>query len=545
MNYKVILFFTLVTVFISCKKEIRNPVIKTAKVSPISAGAFYVKAEIIEKGSYPVLEYGFVYSNSDLFDIQSGTKLMLGTDPAAVDTFSATLPFSNSLYGPHPTYYIKAYLTNKNGTVYGDILSATPLTLTMGAVSPTYGRDGDTITITGQNFSPDLSGNIVKFNTVVAKVISASSTKLKVIIPEGIIIGNTSFVTISVTVGAQIEESQRFTLLPIINDFSPKLGSFDQTIIFSGKHLDAYGIKVKFNDVESYVSYKTDNMLITGIPPSMKSLTVKIKVVLNDIETEVPGVFTLDHLVINSLSPARGLVGTSVYLVGKGFNASYSTNNVKIGNVFTSSSRNSTMDMDFIIPESLGAGTYSIEIGNGIETQVLPNAFTVLEPKISSFDASGYIGSEVTVQGENFRDNPVVYFGYTSPGEVVSSDTSHITVKVPKLMPGNTNLRIQIGKKTYTLSNDFIILPTVIDGFSPTSGKPGTIVTVKGKGFSNSCFTDYPYVFFGDSRATVLSLTSTEIKLSVPSEPANGPIKIIVNTCGVPVVSSSDFTIFR
>ncbi len=49
--------------------------------------------------------------------------------------------------------------------------------------SPNNGKAGDTITLTGANFSPTLSGNIVKINGIPATVIAAAETQLVIGIP--------------------------------------------------------------------------------------------------------------------------------------------------------------------------------------------------------------------------------------------------------------------------------------------------------------------------------------------------------------------------
>jgi hypothetical protein len=62
------------------------------------------------------------------------------------------------------------------------------------------------------------------------------------------------------------------------------------------------------------------------------------------------------------------------------------------------------------------------------------NFFTAVRPVISSFNpATGHIGTEVTITGQNFSSNAsnnVVSFGATR-AEVISSSSTQIKVKVP------------------------------------------------------------------------------------------------------------------
>lgn len=51
--------------------------------------------------------------------------------------------------------------------------------------NPKIGLTGTTVTITGEKFSADTAHNIVKFNGVIAKVITSTANELKVTVPEG------------------------------------------------------------------------------------------------------------------------------------------------------------------------------------------------------------------------------------------------------------------------------------------------------------------------------------------------------------------------
>ncbi|MBN8702814.1 MAG: VCBS repeat-containing protein [Bacteroidetes bacterium] len=67
----------------------------------------------------------------------------------------------------------------------------------------------------------------------------------------------------------------------------------------------------------------------------------------------------------------------------------------------------------------------------------------------------------------------------------------------------------------------------VISSFSPTSGAPGTVITITGTGFSTT-FTDNK-VFIGGLKATVVSATATQLKVTLPFGVAHAPIQVTVN----------------
>ena len=86
--------------------------------------------------------------------------------------------------------------------------------------TPQRGAPRSKVTINGQGFSPVTSGNEVRFNGVVASVVSATSTRLVVTVP---VVATTG--PISVTVGGTTVQTDRdFTILPapIITSVSPR-----------------------------------------------------------------------------------------------------------------------------------------------------------------------------------------------------------------------------------------------------------------------------------------------------------------------------------
>jgi hypothetical protein len=81
-----------------------------------------------------------------------------------------------------------------------------------------------------------------------------------------------------------------------------------------------------------------------------------------------------------------------------------------------------------------------------------------------------------------------------------------------------------------------VLPPPVISAFTPTSGVPGTQVTITGKNLENAY-----YVYFDGSYANVQSATFSKIVTSVPEYAGTGPI--YVYTPGGEVGSSSSFTV--
>jgi hypothetical protein len=549
MSTKIILMLFLVSILFSCKKETEtNPQVETTLVKSVASYICYAKATVPEKGSYGMVDYGFVYStyNGNFGIENSGTKVSLGTIPMVADTFSTTFGFGNG-YGSSETYYVRAYYTNKKGTVYGSALSFKPLILSINSVLPNSGKAGDKITITGNNFSKKQSDNVVKFNNIVANVIEASSTKLIVEVPNGISSDSyNSNISISVTVGGMTLNWYEFAISPAITGFSPSSGTFGTSVKITGSNF--YGTQIKLNDVLCYNNYNNNSWIQFTIPNNIKTSKVSMAVVKNGVEIIVPGEFLMNPCSITSISPQKGLTGTQVTISGIGFNPDSYVNTIKIGgekvtNYWTSNSGT----VNGTVPESLKGGTYDVTVNNGIEETVLSNAFTVIEPKITGLSpTSGHYNSLVTIYGKNLADAQYVGFGYdrswNTRAEIISSDSLQIVVKVPaNISTGSVNAYVNIGNRTISSSNEFTVLPPEITSFSPSEGTPGTIVTIKGIGFDSGQYNTS--VKFGTIASTVVTISPTEIKAVVPSDAEAGEMKLLITTPWYIISTDTDFTV--
>jgi IPT/TIG domain len=80
------------------------------------------------------------------------------------------------------------------------------------------------------------------------------------------------------------------------------------------------------------------------------------------------------------------------------------------------------------------------------------------------------------------------------------------------------------------------VAPPSITSFTPTSGKPGKAVTIKGKNLSGATS-----VTFDGVKATITSDTATQIKVKVPKEAKTG--KIAVTTPGGTATSATKFKV--
>jgi hypothetical protein len=107
-------------------------------------------------------------------------------------------------------------------------------------------------------------------------------------------------------------------------------------------------------------------------------------------------------------------------------------------------------------------------------------------------------------------------------------------------------LKLNLSFKSFSLTivglfSAFLLkaqVPT-ITGFSPASGAVGTTVTITGTNFNTTLASNA--VFFGQSRAAVVSATATSLSVTVPSGASAAPVTVINTATGLQVNSTVSF----
>lgn len=532
----------------SCKKDkTADPEIQTVSVTALSPGSALFKGNIVNKGSFKILDYGFVYSTTTSgINETIGTRVSLGQSPQ-VGPYSKQVDGITISNNYSPVLYVRAYITNEKGTAFGALSSVTLPTPNANSVSPSSGKSGDQITINGQFYNATTNDVKVSFSNVQANIISVSPTQIVTTVPSGINAADNAQVPIQVIVnGDSFSLPYSFTIQANFKDYSPKSGPIGTPITFTGDNLPNYysysGFTVLFGSVSESLTYYSSQ---ATVPSNIPTNSFQISVSEYGKTVTLPGTFNVTAPTITSISPGSGLAGSTVTVSGTDFPTSYGGISATLGgvNVSVDPYNSNSSQFTFTVPTGLSAGSYSLVLTAGPNSVTAPQKFTVIAPSISSFSpSSGPVGGQVTLTGTFVTGQYyTVNFGsYSTSGYASTSST--LVVNVPSgIPPGALKISAVIGGQTVTAPGSFTVTTPTITSFSPTSGVAGTIVTITGTGFNNSYYGTT--VSFGSINANVISVTSTSIQVAVPSNTGNGAMKITVNSAGQTVVSSANFTV--
>jgi len=529
-------WFVLILVLISCEKEKKDPTLETTSIAAISAANYFASAKITEMGDYKILDHGFMFSigtSPESGYISYNNKVSLGST-IEHDTFSSNINIGNMQYylSNEMKVFVKAYITNERGTVYSKAIFADILKLEAYSVTPKTAKAGDMVTITGKGFSTPVSANAVKFNNVEATIVSVTSTQMQVIVPSGIQGYYSNAISIVVSSGGQsFQLDNGFSMAPIPVRFSPASGSWNTNVTVQGSGL--YNAKLYFDDVE-VSSYNSSSEYISAtLPPSLLKKKFKIFVGSGDVKTEVPGgYFTMDELIVSTLSVLTYYPGSQLTFYSAGFNPTISYNKLFLGTTAISSTNTySYSDLSFTIPTTMPEGNYPVMLTNGADTAFTGQTVSILKPTVTGFTpASGYQGSELVISGTNLfagNQNTSVNYGTVSvsPNSIA---TDKIKAPVPLLREGEYLISVNMGGLVMECPGKFTVLEPKIVSINPSSGAAGTSVIINGEGFIGMNITS---VTFGNLYATVMSSTNTQINVKVPPYITKGTwiVKVLIN----------------
>jgi uncharacterized repeat protein (TIGR03803 family) len=225
-----------------------------------------------------------------------------------------------------------------------------------------------------------------------------------------------------------------------------------------------------------------------------------------------------------------GKVGKTVEILGQGFNGAMS---VSFNGVSATFSIVSDTYMTATLPAGALTGFVTVKT---LTSTLKSNRQYLVIPQITTLNpTSGVVGSSLTITGVSLTQATKVIIGGKTASFTVNSDTK-VTATVPAGAKTGQAISITTAGGTATSSGKLVVVPA-ISGFSPTSGRVGTSVTITGNSFTGATS-----VTFGGVAATSYQVVSdTKVTATVPTGAVTGPVAI--TTPGGTATSATSFTV--
>jgi hypothetical protein len=229
---------------------------------------------------------------------------------------------------------------------------------------------------------------------------------------------------------------------------------------------------------------------------------------------------------ITGFSPAFGKVGTSVTVTGTNFAGPSQITSVTLNGTDAGYAINSSTSLTFTVPEGATSGTITVE--NSADSATSSDTFTVVvAPTITNLSPdTGGGGTDVVITGSGFTGSTKVTVNNISAPFTIASD-SEIDTSVPANAPAKLGSIVVTNPAGVSNAHPFTVesgAPTV-STFTPTSGKVGDTITVKGTKFVNVSEVDFNGVP-GDN-VVVGPAPGTSLTVQVPTGATTGPITVV------------------
>jgi hypothetical protein len=306
-NLYIYLILGIIVILSGCKKEDEAdrgyPRLNTLDVTNISKEGAVFNAEISNGHGYSVLKYGFVWSEDQNPNLDSSDRVIISSNIES-KKFSAQI---SSTLAEGRIYYVRSFIITKDYTVYGKVAEFVSLgskAPVLKSFFPLSGTWGDTILISGKNFSYVAEKNIVRMGALNCKLTSVSDTLLKIVVPS---YKNESAVKISISVsGNTCVSAAGFTyLIPVISAISPVSATYKDVLQITGSNFGYLkeNVTVKFSGITAQIVSVTPGLIRAVVPESLRTMNNVLQITAVGVTITYDKMFILKAPVITSFLP--------------------------------------------------------------------------------------------------------------------------------------------------------------------------------------------------------------------------------------------------
>ncbi len=455
-------------------------------------------------------------------DLSSVYAVYFGSDESTRATIKLTSATSvvvtvprNAISSPITVYSLGGSDTSQD-TFY--------LPPSISSFDPRTGTIDTQVTINGSGFFIPGVFTYVFFNGVSAPQGQVTSdTQITVLVPKG---ASTGLITVSNKFGVA-DSALYFYLNPTITSFTNRVAT--------GQNLQIYGTSFLGVTSVALAGQALNYSILSG---TNLQVTIPSTAVDGPLSVTSPGgsFITSSNLLIlptvTGFTPSGGPAGTVVTIQGTGLSKTTAVNFGSLASPAVTNINSSTVNA--VVPTGIKTAPITLVTSNGTNTTT---AVFYAPPTIDSFSPlTGIPGTSVTLTGKNFDAASQVLLGVvplpdfqvlSSTQIKVSAPTNIISAKFQVTTPGGTA----------TSGSAFNVLgpqPT-LDGFLPTLGPIGALVTLSGQNLTSATS-----VKFGTVSAS-FQVSGANLIATVPAGAVTAPIS--VTTPYGSVTSGSSFSV--
>lgn len=370
--------------------------------------------------------------------------------------------------------------------------------------APQSGIRGTRVEIQGAGFS---EGVRVLMNGKELEINRLAPKRLVVTIAQD---ATTDYLVVAKGQGEEVRTDEMFRVnlpAPTIDSLTPEAGLPGMTVRISGKYFTAED-RVLYGKHQLAITARGSGYVEVKIPSEERVPRV-IEIVNANGRGRSAHAFRLEKPpVLKRVVPTSGKPGTSLVIHGSGFRAG---DRVMLSETALEIVELRATRISALLPADCSSGALVVERGTArIESR---QRFEVIRmPVIKSFEPrGGKPGGRVTIIGEHFTRDAVVYYGAKKLKIVRRRGAEALVVNLPGKIEEDV-FRVQTrGGEARSAQMFQIHRPPEVAALTPTSGVPGTQVTVAGKNLGS-----IDALLLGQSRLEILTRESGRLVVRIP-----------------------------
>lgn len=423
------------------KEEIPSrayPRLMTLPVMNVGTNGATFRAEFTNRGDVEILKYGFVWAASSRRedpDLSSEDKIIY-TGNISSQHFSSQVTTGLRV---GTVYEVRAFVETEEHTVYGQVVTFQSLGSegpSIVKISPSSATIADTISIHGRNFVALTTANKVFFGIYEAKVISATDSLIKVLVPDIL----TKELKVSLTIaGTTFTLEEPFiATTPVIHDFFPKTLASGDTLTLIGDHF-SYQLGSNLLEVggKSSKVISSSKKRIEAIVPSGLDPENDLEITIANQKSEPVGKLNFLYPVFTAISPKEVTFGEEVTIAGNNLGYNAETDVIKVGDATAEVVTATKTSVTFLVPENLQIAENQVSYRSLFDNYML-DIIRIKPPVIHSTDGAtltSYNGDKTfRLIGENFNPkaskNRVLVGTISTP--IISATNNELVFRMPE-----------------------------------------------------------------------------------------------------------------
>ncbi|NBW37072.1 MAG: hypothetical protein EBR30_19015 [Cytophagia bacterium] len=422
------------------------PIVKISDKIAVNDTSAQFSATVENRNDLQIFDHGFEWKQVDNEFLDKVSNGLLQTS-----LFKSVVKRGLEI---NKNYIVRAFVKfGDNYVSYSDWVSfskAGSLAPVISSIEPMFGSWSDTLIMKGENFAYNTDIIQIKFGDKPSRILIASDTLIKFIVPQELIEDIRSKIIVSVG-SRSVEFGSEFELRsPEFTSMNPQTGGYDSLITINGHGFNTLSTYVKLDNKVIPLSLLNPKTIMFRVPKGISGGLINLEITSGPFKIFRENIFKRNFPDVREVIPEEGFYGDTVVLKGENFGSQFTDTQFSQNFIILEMSTN---QVKLIIPP-LNQKNVKFQITADFVTAVSTVGFKIREPIIESISPQNVIpGNTVTLKGDYFFPGiwgTTIMVG-NEPATILSSSRREIKFSIPVTESYTPELNISVSQRTLSV----------------------------------------------------------------------------------------------